>query len=302
MTVHEDHSFRTWQAVGDLVHHVKPLLAVHLGAVAEASGLTIRAAGAAVGRLRDDHFRFAGETAALREGLEALALTRGEGFDLAVAMLLADVLQTRRGNGLLAGVWTEAKLRLRDWPDTLRAAVANGLRRAVELGVIDLEAPSDAECLTRGAEAIAPALLRIVRAMRPDELLAVAAADDGQEAERHLAALKEVIRHRDGIFLPGDDESPLEVVELTALAADNPGFEGCTALLLLNLLKTSRTDPGLDGTWERLAAAYDALRPSARDPILAAIRWSYETDRAFAAMRDANFSTGPILPVVGDLV
>ncbi len=302
MTVHEDHSFRTWQAVGDLVHHVKPLLAVHLGAVAEASGLSIRAAGAAVGRLRDDHFRFADETAALREGLEALALTRGEGFDLAVVTLLADVLQTRHGNGLLAEVWTEAKLRLRDWPDTLRAAVANGLRRAVELGAIELEAPSDDECLTRGADAIAPALLRIVRAMRPDELLAVAAADDGQEAERHLAALKEMIRHRDGIFLPDEDEYPLEVVARTALGADNPGFEGCTALLLLNLLKTGLTDPGFDWKWERLAAAYGALRPSARDPILAAIRHLYETGPDFLGSSEADFQAGLIITVVDEVL
>ncbi len=302
MTVQEDSSFRTRQAVGDLVHHVGPLLERQLGAAAAASGLSIRAAGEAFGRLRDDGFRFQGETAALRGGLETLALTRVAGFDLAVVLLLADVLQTRQSSGLLDEVWQEARLRLRDWPDTLRAAVANGLRRAVELRAIEGEAPSDADCLTRGAEAIAGPLLRIVRAMRPDELLAVAGADHGQDAERHLAALKADIRQRDGIFQAGETWYPAEVVELTAHGADQPGFEGCSAILLLNALKMGGPTVWFDSRWETLGQAYCGLRPSARDPILAGIRWSYETDREFQSWSKEDFRSGLTIPVVHEVL
>ena len=75
----------------------------------------------------------------LLDGLETIAITQAEGFDLAVVVLLADVLQRGQASGLLTEAWDEACKRLRDWPATLRAAVANGLRRAVELDAITLE-------------------------------------------------------------------------------------------------------------------------------------------------------------------
>ena len=118
--------FRTMQAVSDLIHHVKPLLAQHLAAVAEASAMGLRETGEAFARLRDDGFRFeCDETLPLLDGLETIAITQAEGFDLAVVVLLADILQRRQASGLLADAWDEACKRLRDWPATLRAAVAN---------------------------------------------------------------------------------------------------------------------------------------------------------------------------------
>ena len=53
-----DSSFRTWQAVADLVHHAGPLAKLHFGALAQASALTPRATGYALASLRDDHFCF----------------------------------------------------------------------------------------------------------------------------------------------------------------------------------------------------------------------------------------------------
>ena len=100
--------------MADIIHHVEPLARRHFGAMARAAGLTPREAGAALTQLRDDHFTFRRDEAlALMAGLQELAIAGAEGFDLAVVILLADLLQTRRGAGLLAEVWPEAGRR---WP------------------------------------------------------------------------------------------------------------------------------------------------------------------------------------------
>ena len=301
-------NFRTMQAVSDLIHHVKPLLAQHLAAVAEASGLGLRETGEAFAQLRDDGFRFQrDETLPLLDGLEAIAITQAEGFDLAVVVLLADVLQRRQVSGLLAEAWDEACKRLRDWPATLRAAVANGLRRAVELGLITLDIPlTDADCQTHQSTEIAEPLLRIARSLRRDELQAVARADYGCDVEQHFAALMEVIGKRDGIFPEGEVWYPAEVVELTANVPTAPGFEGCTAILLLNALAHGDRTGWFDFRWPLHGAAYCALRPSTRDPILAGIRHIYETDANFLSIEEIDLSgrlgEGATIPVVGDLI
>lgn len=301
-----DTSFRTWQTVADLMHHVKPLLPQAFGALAHAAGLTSVQTGEALQMLRDDHFSFSQEeTFALLDGLETLAVAQAEGFELAVVVLLTDLLQTRQSSGLAPEVWAAAGHRLRGWPDTLRAAVANGLRRAVALGLIAQEPQPLQDCVTRQAAVIAEPLLRVARAMRPDELDTVAREDHGSDVARHLAALKDVIRNRGGIFAEDQAWFPAEVVELATHVADRPGFEGCTALLVLNAVAKGDLREDIAFRWPRLGPACCALRPSARDPILAGIRHVYETDPEFMALTLYNVSArhtpGALIPVVHDL-
>ena len=301
-----DSSFRTWQAIADLIHHVKPLLGTHLGTVARAMGVSPREAGVAVGLLRDDGFAFKRDaTLNLLDGLENLAIARGDGFDLAVVVLLADVLQSRVGTRVLDDVWPEAALRLRGWPATLRAAVANGLVRARELGLVALDTPDPASCLTRPASEISEHLLQIARSMRREELVSVAQADYGHDTERHLVALQACLSLRDGIFLPEEFWYPSEVVELRAHVPGYPGHVGCTAILLLNVLKNGDQQDWFGFRWQRQAAAYCELKPSQRDPILAAIRHIHETDENFLANETVDFNPaqtdGRTIPVVDDL-
>ncbi len=301
-----DGSFRTWQAVGDLVHHIGPLLTRHLGALAQAMGVTPRAAGDAVRLLRDEGFAFRGEgTLALMDGAETLAIKGDQGFDLAVVMLLADLLQSRAPQALLADVWPEAAVRLRDWPATLRAAVANGLVRARELGLIQMDPLDPVLCVTRPAEAIAEHLLQIARSMRREDLAAVAQADYGRDAERHHAALLDCISRRDGIFPPDDTWFPSEVVELCAHDPSHPGYPGCTAILLLNVLQNGDPQDWFGFRWHQQAAAYGRLKPSQRDPILAGVRYIYETDAQFLESDAVVFyparGVGQVIPVVEGL-
>lgn len=298
-------SFRTMQAVSDLIHHARPLLAQHLAAVAEASGLTLRETGEAFARLRDDGFRFErDETLPLLDGLERIAITQAEGFDLAVVVLLADVLQSQTAPDALTQVWAAATAQLGNWPTTLRAAMANGLRQAKTLDQIAMQImPSDQDYQTHPTQPIADQLLRIARSMRRDELYEVARADIVTEIENHFAALIELIGKRDGIFSEDDRWYPAEVVEMTSYHPSWVGFEGCTAILLLNALKHG--DPlGVDFRWSSLGAAYCALRPSTRDPILAGIRHLYESNPEFLIFESVDLSRlseGATIPVVDDL-
>jgi len=299
-------SFRTMQAVSDLVHHVKPLLAQHLAVVAAASGLTLRETGEAFARLRDDGFRFQrDETLPLLDGFETIAITQSEGFDLAATVLLADVLQTSKAANSLAEAWPAATAQLASWPATQRAAMANGLRRAHDLGHIALKTlPKDQEYQTRPAALIVDQLVRIARSMRRDELYEVARAGDAADIEKHFAALMDVIGKRDGIFPEGENWFPAEVVELTAYVPGAPGHEGCTAILLLNALKTRDEMEWFDYRWEQQGAAYCALRPSTRDPILAGIRHLYETEENFLRVGTVDLSRlgdGATIPVIDEL-
>lgn len=301
-----DGSFRTWQAVADLAHHIGPMLTLHLGALARAMGVTPRAAGDAVRLLRDDGFAFRAEgTLALMDGIETLAIEGGRGFDLAVVMLLADLLQSRTPQGLMADVWAKAAVELRGWPDTLRAAVAHGLVRARELGLVEMDPLDPALGVTRGADEIAGHLLQIARSTRRDEWRVVAAGDYGNDVERHHAALLDCIGKRDGLFEPGEVWFPSEVVELSSLIPGAPGHAGCTALLLLNALHRGDGQGWFDERWAGLGAAYSALKPSQRDPILAGIRHLYETDEHFMGNSTVDFSAaggaGLAIPVVEGL-
>lgn len=274
-----DNSFRLAQVVGDLVHHVKPLLAVHLGDVARASGLSLAETGAAVRDLRDGGFRFGAEESALRAGLEAILATGGAGYELAVVLLLADAVQ---GGQDFAGRGLTLQ-RLDGWPDTLRAAVAQGL------GV---------EGATRGAAEIAEPLQRVARSMRRDELYAV--AERGADLTADFAALMEGIGQRDGIM----SGAVLEVVELGARLPKQVGYEGCTAILLLNALHQGEAR-GFAARWQEQGAVYCALQPSRRDAILAGVRYFYETDAGFLAdqpvLGAGRLGEGAIIPVVEDL-
>lgn len=284
----DDNSFRKAQAVGDLIHHVKPLLARHLAVVAQASGLTLAETGAAFRGLRDDGFRFRREEALpLLAGLEAIAATGAEGFELAVTVLLAEAVRSGRDVPGMA----LALQRLGAWPATLRAAVVNG---AMWLGAV----PEAADCVTRGKAEIAEALVRVARSMRRDELYAV--AERGANLSADFAALMEGIGQRDGIM----SGAALEVVELGARLPKQVGYEGCTAILLLNALHQGE-GRGFAARWQEQGAVYCALQPSRRDAILSALRYFYETDPEFLADQPVQgagrLGEGAIIPVVEDL-
>ena len=259
-------------------------------------GLTVAEAEVAFARLRLDGFRFSDQTLLLLDGLETIAITDGAGFDLAVVVLLADLLQGGQPAPLLAEVWPRALIRSQDWADTLRAALANGLRRAGELGLLVLDRPpGDADGLTRTKEAVVVPLLRMARAMTVADLLAVAQADRGQDVERHLAALRQITLPMEGVFPAGETWFGVEVVELVSHVPGSVGHAGCTAILLLNAVATGDCMGWFDFRWIRQWPQYLALPPASREPVLAGLRYLYESDPTFLSayyISDADEATG----------
>lgn len=289
--------------MSDLVHHVKPLLAVHLASVAAASGMTLAQTGEAFRSLRDDGFRFQrDEVLPLLRGLETIGVQQSQGFELAVTVLLVDALQRWDAAASFNEICDKAILALRDWPATLRAAVANGITQAIHLYLLWPDTPpSDADCLTRDASIIAEPLLRIARSMRPDELHSVSQAYFGRDGAAHEQALRAVIGQQDGIFTAEQVWFPAEVLELASHDPSRPGHAGCTAILLLNVLQKGDELGWFQSCWETQGAVYCGLQPSRRDPILAAIRYIYETDRGFSPEIEGRLGEGAVIPVVEDL-
>ncbi|MGV8952415.1 MAG: hypothetical protein ACOH2M_15015, partial [Cypionkella sp.] len=86
---------------------------------------------------------------------------------------------------------------------------------------------------------------------------------------------------QDGIFAPGDARYPALVVEQTAVLPKRAGFEGSTAILLLNALQSGDAAGWFAQRWPVQGAVYCALQPSRRDAILGGVRFLYESDRDF---------------------
>lgn len=280
------------QAVADLAFQIKALLPASLGDIAAASGQSLAETGASFRVLRDDQYRFqAVQTQPLYQGLLQIALAQGQGFQLCAVILLADVLQRETAAPELAAFWPMLQARLQDQPAVLRAALANGLRQAAAKRLIVLPGPLlPLLCLTRGAAEIAPALLRVARAMRHHEIYAVCAA--GPDLQASHAGLIASITEQDGILLP----IPRGVVWQAARQPDALGFAGCTALLALNALHGAVLPADFAALWADFSVATLALPPSKRDPICAAYRFVYEQEAGFAPA-----SSGFALPVVEEL-
>lgn len=298
--------FRTAQGISDLIYHVKPLLARHLGDVAQHGRMTPRDVGAAFAALRDDGFQMRREeTSALFIALESMAEKQLAGAELAVIVLLIDALQSREALAL-PRVWHDAVLSLPNLPDTQRAALANGLVLALDMGLMFLNTrPTPDQCITRDAGQIAEELLRIARALRRDQLYAIAGADNGSDLQQHFAALMDVIGTRDGIFPDGERWYPSEVVELTSHDPNAPGHQGCTALLLLNAMKNGDRMGWFEYRWQNQWATYCAFPPSTRGPILAGVRYLYESNRNFlwsyATDISARLGDGGLIPAIETL-
>lgn len=228
------------------------------------------------------------------------------GFAAATAILLADLLQDGLGTDRLTWNYDTFTETYRAQPAGTRAALMNGFA-ALALystrGVPPVDLPIRPEDrITRPASAILPALRRIARGMDDDLLTSVSKADYGDQADRHKAALIRVLNDNDCLFGSDDTWFPSEVVELVAHVRATPGFIPCTALLLVNAIATGDDMGWFDFRWENLGPDYNALPGDARTPILAGLRYLYESDPDFLSYHtrpyDPALAPEWLIPVV----
>lgn len=198
-----------------------------------------------------------------------------------LAVLLADALQ----GGVARGTILIDDLTIAGAPPGLRAALVHGWHLGRQTGIFGVMPPpldiAAHDRLTRPIEAILPSLKKIARTLKEPVLTEVAKADYGSEWQDHRHALIEVLEHQDCLFTKEQFWTPREVVELTSHIRSNAGFVCCTALLLLNVCLHGDTQSDFEFRWENLAPDYNALPPSVRGPILAGLRYVYESDMDF---------------------
>lgn len=300
-----DLTFRQAQAVHDLLHVVRGAGPADLGPPGAVADLLDQRAG----RFETDN-----DLELYIRVAERAADPSSPSFLAATALLLADRLQNGLGADALDAHPERYADRFRAAPPAGRAAIVHGFIEDAESNRYATAysdpsksaylsfAPEDR--LTRSADALLPALKRIAHDLLGPDLSSVAAADYGDRAEQHREALVAVLREQDCLFTDEQSWFPSEVVELVAHVRSTPGFVGCTALLLVNAIATGDPQDWFSFRWENLAEDYHALPKSVGAPILAGIRYLYESDAHFLGYYtrtyDPILTPERLIPVVSD--
>lgn len=232
--------------------------------------------------VRNASCRFDGETdAKCYETVASIVLDGADGADLALAILIANDLQRGAWSGDVIDFAEMATTQIRSAEPKLRGAILRGLDCAEELAVrytpVTCILPNESR-VTVEMDQVVPRLCDIARGMDVLTRQSIANSDYGDGADKHLAALDDVLSRDDCLFANGEHWYPGEVVELVAYVRSTPGFVSCTALLLVNEIFRYGRMGWFDYRWKILGADYNALPPSVRAPILAGIRYLYEAD------------------------
>ncbi|KMK68495.1 hypothetical protein [Puniceibacterium sp. IMCC21224] len=190
---------------------------------------------------------------------------------------------------------------LRRGQNRLRSAILRGLDKLEDLSSQHEPAEyllPDVSRLTRSADLILPKLCAIARTMDLPTRKSVAAADYGDRTGRQLEALETVLADDTCLFPIDDSWYPSEVVELVSYEQNAPGFVPCTALLIANAIQGRDNAGWFEFRWRRLAAEYNILPKSTRDPFLAGLRYLYETGEDFVFDNDHR-NRDPVLAPEG---
>ena len=108
-----------------------------------------------------------------------------------------------------------------------------------------------------------------------DELAFIAALDYAQDVERHLVALRSLVRDQDGLLAEGQHWFPYEVIELGSHSLQ-PGHERefviCTLLVLANVAAGLDTSTDVEAKFSDRAADYDRLPTPLKEEVLSAFQ------------------------------
>ncbi len=196
---------------------------------------------------------------------------------LCIAILLADVWHTNIGLGSLDQGWTDLSPFIMNLSPARRAVILKAYSELRLMGKCDVDSiPNPSEFPTEDADDIIAPLCQMAREMDEDQLVSIAKADYGRDIERHLAALRKVLKHDQCRFPEDDVWFPVEVVGLVGYDPDAIGFIGCTALLIVDDVKKKIRQVNMSFRWMNEAATYCTLPSSQREPILRGIRYIYE--------------------------
>lgn len=209
---------------------------------------------------------------------------------LSTGVLMANALQGGDRQEVAGSLWSDSVARLRRLPHRLRGPLARAaLCTRDRHRFRDSAAPSADDTLSVDVARTSARLVGIARAATEEELRHIARADYGCGCDTHLPALRQVIFKQDCVFTEAQGWYPSEVVELVSHVPTEPAFAVATAILLNHCLHKGDLQASTDFRWENNAAAYLALPPPLRDPILAGFRAIYESDGGWSPYYSALF-------------
>lgn len=171
--------------------------------------------------------------------------------------------------------------------DNVRSALMNGFEQARKFNLISQEVrPGLSDFITKPRDVVLADLIGLAKSLTAEQRQSISGADRGCKANEHFSALNEVLE-TDGCLYPSREVwFPAEVVELTSHSSGNPGFTGCTALVLINQITDTDYDIGVDFWWTTHRFSYDGLEPNQRRIIQSAFRHIYEADQDWSPYRE----------------
>ena len=217
-----------------------------------------------------------------------------------LGLWLADILLSERDGTFAPHIWTEWQPYLLQLPRTEKAAYMNAFREVGPYGYDQIDPPVDAtHCLSEDRGSILAPLRAIAESATDDELQAISSADRGDQAEEHYKKLVEVIRERECVVSPDDHWTPLETIQLRSHTPGNVGHLVAFDVLLITSIVHGDRYSDIEFRWERQYAELNKLPACTRAPILAGIRYLYESDREWEPLPWRNrkpFDRAMLLP------
>ena len=200
-------------------------------------------------------------------------------FLAATCLLLLDRFAHPEHRNDFQWEWEEFADLYRSASNTSRSTIMNGLDQARKHSLIaDDVRPSRSDCITKPKEDILPGLIALAKSLTRVERAWIAEAERGNDVDKHLKSLDALLESNDCLYPHGEVWYPAEVIELVSYGDQNPGFVGCTAIVLINAIADNDKQGNADYRWKINRFAYDALAMPQRRVILAALRNLYEVD------------------------
>ena len=289
--------FRTLQAISDLQALV--------GDILNRTGETLDFSAPEVTTLyklvTDERYAFNSDASiSLWPRLQELAADETAG-DAACALsngiLMANALQGGDRQEVAGSLWSGSVTRLRKLPYRWRGPLARAALCTSDRHRFDGDAaPSHDDRLSVDIAGTRERLVKIARSATEEEILHIARADYGCGCDRHLSELRKVIRDQGCVFAESQGWYPSEVVELVSHVPTEPAFAVATAILLNHCIHKGDLQGSTDFRWENNAAAYLAMAPVLRDPVLAGFRAIYEFDDGWSPYYSALVDISEIGP------
>jgi len=176
--------------------------------------------------------------------------------------------------------WEEFADLYRNASCTYRSTIMNGLDQARKHNLISEDVrPSSSDCIAKPKQDILPGLIALGRSLTREERAWIAEAERGNDVDKHLKSLDALLESSDCLYPRDEVWYPAEVIELVSYGDQNPGFVGCTAIVLINAIADNDMQGNADYRWKINRFAYDALGKPQRRVILDGFRYLYEVNQ-----------------------